>query len=63
VKPRLTIELYYCPKAAPGYERSWLWRCTLPNGATRTCGSVRLFSLEETLADRKLLRWAKKVSA
>lgn len=56
-KPRLTIELRTYPSAAPGHQRAYLWRCTLPNGESRTCGSVQVLSLEQAITSRKLRRW------
>lgn len=59
-KPRLTIELHVYPKAVEWLQRSYLWRCTLPNGASRTCGCVSLFGVADVLASPKVRKWVER---
>lgn len=61
-KPRLTIELHHYPKAAQGWQRAYLWRCTLPNGKTKTFGSVDRSTPMAEVTRRKVRKWIEKES-
>lgn len=59
MKPRITIEDQFTPRAIPIHQHSWLWKITLPCGKWKWLGSVRLFTIEEVLSSPKLRRWVK----
>lgn len=55
MKPCITIELKQYR-----LDSAYLWKCTLPNGRSRYCGAVRIFTLEEVLNCRRTRRWAER---